>query len=116
MSTLKRWNGTAWEPILSSTNNKELIAEDYEVKSYDIGDYIIYNDKLYKCKTAITTGEAWTASKWDPVLITDEITNLQITTTTDKTLSLENRPADAAEVGIYAKALKISYTPDFTIG
>jgi hypothetical protein len=33
-------------------------------KTYAVGDYVIHDLKLYKCKTAITTAGAWNSSKW----------------------------------------------------
>lgn len=33
-------------------------------KTYALGDKVRYNKKLYKCTTAITTAEAWTAAHW----------------------------------------------------
>lgn len=32
--------------------------------TYDIGDFCIYNGVMYKCTTAITSPENWTASHW----------------------------------------------------
>ena len=31
---------------------------------YAVGDRVRYNNGVYECKTAITTAEAWTSSKW----------------------------------------------------
>lgn len=41
--------------------------------TYAVGDYCVYNNKLYKCKTAITTAEAFNSSKWDEIKISEEI-------------------------------------------
>ena len=43
--------------------------------TYAVGDYVLYNSGLYKCNTAITTGEAWTASHWTVVKVGTELTN-----------------------------------------
>ena len=32
--------------------------------TYALGEYVMYNNLLYKCTTAITTPENWTASHW----------------------------------------------------
>lgn len=41
------------------------MASNYNASStYAIGDYCLYNGKLYECTTAITTPEAWTAAHW----------------------------------------------------
>lgn len=43
-----------------------IIAATFSASStYEVGDYVLYNHTLYKCKTAITTAGAWDASKWD---------------------------------------------------
>lgn len=42
------------------------IAPQYSASStYAVGEYVIYNGSLYRCKTAITTAESWTASHWE---------------------------------------------------
>ena len=40
--------------------------------TYDVGDLVMYNDILYRCKTAISTASAWDATKWDVTNITSE--------------------------------------------
>ena len=35
--------------------------------TYAVGDVVVYEGKLYKCKTAITTAESFTASKWQSI-------------------------------------------------
>ena len=61
------------------------VAAQYSTSAtYNVGDYVIYNDSLYRCNTAITTGEAWTAAHWtaavlgnDVVELKSEVTNLE---------------------------------------
>lgn len=36
-------------------------------KTYEVNDYVQYNNASYRCKTAITTPEAWTAGHWEAV-------------------------------------------------
>ena len=51
-----------------------IIAEAFSVQStYDVGDYVTYNDSLYKCHTAIATAGAWDSTKWTEVKVTDEM-------------------------------------------
>lgn len=38
--------------------------------SYAVGDYVIYEGKLYICNTAIASGESWTAAHWTQINIT----------------------------------------------
>lgn len=48
------------------------IAPTYSPSSlYPIGYYVWYNGKLYRCKTAITTAESWTAAHWTAVALSD---------------------------------------------
>lgn len=41
--------------------------------TYAVGDYVVYEHGLYKCNTAITTAEAWTAAHWTQVSVADEL-------------------------------------------
>ena len=34
-------------------------------KTYAVGDYVVHNLKLYRCKSAVTTAGAWNSSKWE---------------------------------------------------
>ena len=55
-----------------------LIAPVYDsTKTYDVGDYVIYNNDLYRCTTAITTAEAWTAAHWTQVALGDDVADLK---------------------------------------
>ena len=51
-----------------------VVSDAYDSTStYDVGDYCIYEDELYKCITAITTPESFTSSKWEKTTVTDEL-------------------------------------------
>ncbi len=53
-----------------------LIAPAYDsTATYSIGDYVIYNNGLYKCSTTISTAEAWTAAHWTQTTIMAELNN-----------------------------------------
>lgn len=53
-----------------------LIANKYSSDSiYNIGDYCIYDYKLYKCNTQISVGEDFDSTKWDQTTIMDELKN-----------------------------------------
>lgn len=55
-----------------------MIAEEYdENKTYTIGDYSIHNDVLYRCTTAITTAESWTAAHWTAAVLGDDVCDLK---------------------------------------
>ena len=53
------------------------VAAQYSTSAtYNVGDYVIYNDSLYRCKTAITTAEAWTAAHWTATVMGNDVTAL----------------------------------------
>ena len=45
--------------------------------TYAVGDYVLYNGGLFRCTTAITTAEAWTASHWTTVKMGPEVSDLK---------------------------------------
>lgn len=50
------------------------LARPYDSAStYAVGDYVLFQNTLYKCTTAIATGEAFDPSKWLAIKATDEI-------------------------------------------
>lgn len=50
-----------------------IVAPTYSSSSlYAVGDLVYYNGGLYKCNTAITTAEAWTAAHWTATTFADE--------------------------------------------
>lgn len=42
-------------------------------QTYDIGDYVIYNDYLYKCITEVSSPESFDDEKWTQVKLADEL-------------------------------------------
>lgn len=36
-----------------------------KTSTYNVGAYVTYEGRLYKCKTQISTAGAWDATKWD---------------------------------------------------
>ena len=51
------------------------LARPYDSAStYAAGDYVLFQNTLYKCVTAIATGEAFDPTKWLAIKATDEIT------------------------------------------
>lgn len=58
----------------ASYPQQSAIADPYSSTStYAIGDRCIKDGKLYKCKTAINTAEAWNASHWSNTSVADEL-------------------------------------------
>ena len=54
------------------------VAAQYSTSAtYNVGDYVIYNGSLYRCNTAITTGEAWTAAHWTAAVLGDDVGELK---------------------------------------
>lgn len=54
-----------------------MVAPDYSASAtYAVGDHVFYNGTLYKCKTAITTAEAWTSGHWETAVVCDDITEI----------------------------------------
>jgi len=50
------------------------IAADYDATAtYAVGDLCVYQNTLYRCNTAITTAEAWTAAHWTATTVEDEL-------------------------------------------
>lgn len=56
------------------------IATPYSLSAtYTLGSYCTYQNKLYKCTTAITTAEAWNSSHWSQTTLGAIIANLEST-------------------------------------
>ena len=43
--------------------------------TYAVGDYVMYNGKLYKCTTA-TTGGTWVSNNWAEAVLSDDVSDL----------------------------------------
>lgn len=54
------------------------VADVYNTtSSYDIGDYCIKSTLLYKCNTAIPSGEVWNSNHWDEICVSDELNEIR---------------------------------------
>lgn len=63
-------------PVVTGMQNS--IAPTYSSSNtYAVGDYVMYNAQLYRCITAITTAEAWTAAHWTQVPIASDVSDLK---------------------------------------
>ena len=50
------------------------IAPEYDATAaYAVGDLSLKDGQLYRCTTAIASGEAWNASHWASTTISDEM-------------------------------------------
>lgn len=45
---------------------------------YPVGAYAYYNGDLYRCTTAITTAETWTAAHWTAAVLGNDVVDLKI--------------------------------------
>lgn len=64
----------ALEALASEVDPSTAIAPEYdETQTYAVGDLVIYRSVLYRCTTAITTPEDWTAAHWSAVTVADEL-------------------------------------------
>lgn len=91
--------------LQTTTNNLiPSIANTFSTSStYAVGDHVMYNGRLYECKTAITTAGAWNTSSWQAVSIykyDDLVGVIKITSTSttmatvETTLSAVNTAGD----------------------
>ena len=67
-------------PINETNMNKsvqeDMITDAYSSSStYEVGDYCIYENTLYKCTTAISTAEAWNSAHWTATTIATELSS-----------------------------------------
>ena len=66
-------NQTVFGAINELNDNKNIADLFNPSGTYAVDDYVIYNGTLYKCISAVSTAGAWDASKWSPVVVTDEM-------------------------------------------
>ena len=51
--------------------------DEYEEKSYAVGDYCTRNGRIYRCIAAISSGEEWNEAHWEEVTLMSEILALR---------------------------------------
>ena len=51
-------------------------------RPYAVGDYCIYDNKLYRCTTAIESAEAFNVEKWEQTTVGNEVNQLNSNLTT----------------------------------
>lgn len=75
-----------------------MVADTYSAsKTYAVGDYVYYNGTLYRCTTAISTTEAWTAGHWTAVKLADDCSALKTALT--QTEKVERCPIPYSSAG-----------------
>ena len=84
MSVFKRWNGEQWETIgpgVTSTRFEDIngmIAPVYiSTTTYNKGDYVIKNDKLYKCIKKVSYPRAWYSQDWEEIKLGTDVADLR---------------------------------------
>ena len=60
-------NNAIHDALAEKATVKAPIADYSASATYAVGDQVIYDHKLYKCKTTISTGETFTIAKWDEI-------------------------------------------------
>ena len=63
-------------------------------KLYAVGDYCIYENKLYRCITAIESAEAFNITKWEQTTVEKEVNQLNsnlISLKTNKKIDISDR-------------------------
>ena len=58
----------------NSTNTNNNFGDSYSTSNtYNVGDYCVYEDRLYRCITAVSTAESFDSDKWEDTTVFDEI-------------------------------------------
>lgn len=85
--------------------------------TYASGALCIYNEKLYRCKTAITTAGAWDSSKWTEITVANGVQPRVGTITMNASSWSGSGPwtqtVTVSGAAVYAKS-KVSLQPDAT--
>lgn len=76
---------------------------------YAVGSYAWYNGSLYRCTTAITTAEAWTAAHWTAAVLGDDVGDLK-SAISEKTYNLISGIRENQTVGSNGKFVSNSGT------
>jgi len=93
-TTVPSSNDTRIIRSLNLRKTQDMIAPVYDSSlTYAVGDVVIYQNDLYQCNMAIDTAEAWDATHWTQVKVTElggegvkyvEVVNADFTSMTDE--------------------------------
>ena len=70
------------------------------VIAYNVGDYCIYNNNLYKCVQATSSGDSFNPAKWQISKVTDDLGNVVANPSGSATTSLTKLEVDGTIYGI----------------
>ena len=71
LTSAEKGNAQTWLGVT------DLIGDVYDnTQTYVVGDLVLYNGRLYKCNTAITTAEEWNSTHWTATSVDDLIGNI----------------------------------------
>jgi len=81
---------------------RDMLAAEYSSSAtYSVGDYVIYQNELYRCSTAITTAETWTAAHWTKTSLSNEVETEKI-----QVVTLSSSGTGTFSDSDYAKVLR----------
>lgn len=71
-------SSSAWQPLTLVANvDIAALADSFDTTStYSVGDYVLYDSRVYRCITAVTTAGSWDSTKWIEVKLGDELSAL----------------------------------------
>ena len=68
-------NGVTYDFVDAAT--QAMMTKPYAAKRYEVGELVIQNSKLYRCKTKISSAETWNSAHWEETDLGDEFTNMK---------------------------------------
>jgi hypothetical protein len=81
---------------------------------YAVGQYVMYDGYLYRCTTAITTGETFTPAHWTQVALANDVSDLKSALTSDFTVITGSTPLSPSMVGKYLLVPDVGNTIDMS--
>jgi hypothetical protein len=97
------------------------VAANYDSsETYAVGDYCLHDGSLYKCSTAISSPEAWTAGHWTQIKITGELSALngktEILYCTVSATGITFQPNDTYLIKIgHLVIMQLAFKPDTNV-
>ena len=78
--------------------------------TYAVGQYVTYNGGLYRCISAITTAESWTAAHWSAAKVGPDLSDLKSAITQDLYFHVTDTDAFAWKAGYRVNSTRKDYT------